>query len=115
MRRWNELGMPRKSADRSRLSAAQRRALLAAKAGKVVRRFEYCSSTLTSPGIGGIALWQLMRDHLIQNGPIDNGRCVMVLTLKGYRELDLILREALPAIDDRLAAAVVAANSRASR
>jgi len=67
--------MPRKSADRSRLSAAQRRALLAAKAGKVVRKFEYRTSVLTSSEIGGIALWQLMRDHLIENGPIERALC----------------------------------------
>jgi hypothetical protein len=103
--------MPRKPANRSRLSAAQRRALLAAKAGKVVRQFQFRSSTLTSPGIGAIALWGIMRDHMIQNGPIDNGRCVMVLTLKGHRELDLILSEA-PVIDGRLAT-VVAGSSRA--
>ncbi len=103
MRRWNVLGMPRKSADRSRLSAAQRHALLAAKAGKVVRTFQYRCSALTSPGIGGIALWALKRDHLIENGPIENGRCVMVLTLKGYHELELLLRER-PAADDRTTA-----------
>jgi hypothetical protein len=88
--------MPRKPANRSRLSAAQKRALFAAKAGKVVRHFQYRGSTLTSPGIGAIALWALARGHLIENGPRDNGRCVMVLTMKGYRELDLILREQPP-------------------
>lgn len=106
MRRLDlKLGMPRKPAERSRLSAAQRRALFAAKAGNVVRKFQHRSSILTSPGTGGIALWALVRDHLIQNGPIDTGCCVMVLTMKGYRELDLISREPTP-IDDGVADAV---------
>ena len=103
MRCWNGWECRRKSADRYRLSAAQRRALLAATAGKVVRKFEYRSSALTSPGIGGKALWELVRNHLIENGPIENGGCVMLLTLKGNRELELISREP-PAADDRLAA-----------
>jgi hypothetical protein len=107
--------MPRKSADRSRLSAAQRRALLAAKAGKVIRKFEYRFSALTSPGIGGKALWELVRNHLIENRPIENGRCVMALTLKGYRELKLISREPSTAVEDRLATAIGAGHSRGAR
>src|SRR6185436_14640689 len=101
-------GMPRKPAKQSRLSAAQKRALLAVKAGKVVRRFQHRSTAMTSPGIGSIALWALVRDHLIQNGPLNDDRCVMMLTMKGYGELDLILREALPVVDDRSATAIVA-------
>ena len=85
--------MPRKPASPSRLSQAQRRALLAVNAGKVVRKFQHHISALTSPGIGSKALWQLMRDHLIQDGSIDDDRCVMTLTLKGHQELALILRE----------------------
>jgi hypothetical protein len=87
---------------------------LAAKAGKVIRKFLYRSSVLTSPGIGSIALWALAREHLIENGPIKNGRCVMVLTLKGHRELELISREP-PAVDDRLTTPVAAAKSRGAR
>jgi len=99
--------MPRKSAYRSCLSVAQRRALFAAKAGKVIRKFQYRSSVLISPGIGGKALWELKRNHLIENGPIANGRCVMVLTLKGYHELELLLRER-PAAGDRITALATA-------
>jgi len=69
---------------------------------------------MTSPGIGSIALWALVRDHLIQNGPLNDDRCVMMLTMKGYGELDLILSEGPRTVDDRPARAIVAAKSRAS-
>lgn len=93
------LEMARSPGSQSSLSKPQRRALLAASRGEVVRVFDNRnSSSLICLGVGSKALWLLLQSHLIGNGRREGNRCPMVLTPEGRAELQLMLNTRLPSI-----------------
>lgn len=72
---------------KSYVSAEQLKALEATSRGEVVRTFNGTGTTLTCASVGSKALWNVLHDGLIANGPRTENRCTMVLTERGASEL----------------------------
>jgi hypothetical protein len=70
------------------LTPAQRRALAATARGEVKRSYSVRENVITSPLIGSKALWRLLTDKLIQDGPREGNVVTMVLTPNGERALE---------------------------
>jgi hypothetical protein len=70
------------------LTPAQRRALAATARGEVKRTYAVRENVITSPLIGSKALWRLLTDKLIQDGPREGNVVTMMLTPNGERALE---------------------------
>jgi hypothetical protein len=70
------------------LTPAQHRALAATARGEVKRTYSIRENVITSPLIGSKALWRLLTDKLIQDGPREGNVVTMMLTPNGERALE---------------------------
>jgi hypothetical protein len=76
------------------LTPAQRRALAATARGEVKRTYAERENVITAPKIGSKALWKILKDKLIEDGPREGNVVTMTLTPDGER----VLQPMLPAL-----------------